>query len=119
MCLLGLNGSNQPSNQMVTRSVGESLKLDCGDYNSLPVATVTWSKRDCDIDSLQLSLGNNVVTSVESGSLYFRSLTVSHRGCYQCVVTNGLTSSNIMGSYRLEVNGGFITFKQCTHYCNA
>lgn len=108
MCLLGLNGSNQPNNQKVTKSKGESLKLDCGDYTSVPEASVTWSRRDCDLNTQQLNLGDNVVTSVDSRTLYFRSLTGSHNGCYQCVVTNGLATNNIMGSYELVVNGEYM-----------
>lgn len=104
VCVLGLNGTNQPNNQIVTKSVGDSLQLNCGDYNSLPAATVTWSKRDPTTD-VQESLGNNVVFSVESGMLYFRSLTISHSGVFQCVVTNSLTNNNIRGSYILTVNG--------------
>ena len=104
MCLLGLNSSNQPNRRVVTGSVGELLRLDCGDYSSLPEATVTWSKIDCEINS-QLSLGNDVITSVESGSLYLRSLTKSHEGCYQCGVANSVAGTSFMGSYVLEVNG--------------
>lgn len=107
MCMLGLIaiGNNQPSRQMVTGLVGGSLKLDCGDYGSLPVSTVTWSKTDCEIINTRLSLGENVITSIVSGSLYFRRLTASHSGCYHCTVTNTLTYSNLIGSYTLYVNG--------------
>ena len=104
MCLLGLNSSNQPNRRVVTGSVGELLRLDCGDYSSLPEAAVTWSKIDCVINT-QLNPGENVVSSVESGSLYLRSLTKSHEGCYQCGVANSVAGTSFMGSYVLEVNG--------------
>lgn len=96
--------------EVVTKLVGESLKLNCGDHTSLPEATVTWSRRDPVIESQQINLGDNVVSSVESGLLYFRSLTASHSGLYVCVVTNALTNSNVMGSYKLEVNGQYTSF---------
>ena len=105
VCLLGLNGSNQPNNQMVTKSEGDSLKLDCGEYSSLPEATVTWVRRHPLTDVQRQSLGDNVVASVESGILFFRNLTTSHDDLYQCSITNSLTGSNIVGSYRLVVNG--------------
>ena len=104
VCLLGLNYSNQPNREVVTGTVEELLKLDCGDYSSLPEATVTWSKIDCVINQ-QLTLGENVVTSVETGSLYLRRLTKSHEGCYQCGVANSVTGTGFMGSYVVEVNG--------------
>ena len=104
MCVLVLNGNNQPNNQIVTKSIGDSLQLNCGDYNSLPAATVTWSKRDS-TSGAQQSLGNNVVFSVGSVMVYFRSLTISHSGRFECVVTNSLTNNNIKGSYILTVNG--------------
>lgn len=108
--LLGLNGTNQPNNQKITRFVGESLKLDCGQINSLPEATVTWSRRDRVTNVQELSLGNDVVLSVNSGTLYFRSITESHDGIYQCLVTNSLTSNSIPGSYDLTVNGELVSF---------
>ena len=100
---------------MVTASVGELLKLNCGEYSSLPSATVTWSKSDCEINS-QLSLGDNVVTSVESGSLYFRRLTTSHAGCFRCAVTNSVSRDTLIGSYELTVNGKFASFSDHNFY---
>ena len=113
--MLGLNGSNQPNRMMVTGSVGELLKLDCGEYSSLPSATVTWSKSDCELNT-QLSLGENVVTSVESGSIYFRSLTTSHAGCFRCTVTNSVSGITLTGSYELIVNGKFVSFSVQNFY---
>ena len=115
MCLLGLIGSNQPNEKMITGSVGESLKLDCGEFSSLPSATVTWIKRECGIENSQLSLGDNVVVaSVESRSLYFRSLTASHAGCFHCSVTN--SGIPLTGSYVLTVNGKFASFSVRNFY---
>ena len=105
MCLLGLNGSNQPNRMMITKLVGESLLLECGEYSSLPAATVTWVRRDPVTAFQRPSPGDNVVTSIETGLLYFRSLTTSHDDLYQCVITNSLTTNNIVGSYILQVNG--------------
>jgi len=105
--VLGLNGGNQPNNKMVTRLVGDSLQLNCGDYSSLPAATVTWSKRDR-TTRVQENLGEDVVFSVESGMLYFRRLTLSHSGLFECVVTNSLTNNNIRGSHILIVNGKMV-----------
>lgn len=110
MCLLGLNGTNQPNNRVITKFLGDWLQLNCGVFESLPTATVTWSKRDR-TTNVQENLDDNVIPSVKSGMLYFRSLTVSHSGYYQCVVTNSLTDNNIMGSYTVIVNGEFVSFK--------
>ena len=101
---------------MITGSVGELLKLDCGEYSSLPSATVTWSKVICDSNTQLGNLGDNVVTSVESGSLYFRSLTTSHAGCFWCAVTNTVSSFTETGSYELTVNGKFASFSVCNFY---
>ena len=116
MCLLGLNGSNQPNRTMVNGIVGELLKLDCGEYSSLPSATVTWSKIFCELDTQLRSFGDNVVTSVESGSLYFRSLTTSHAGCFRCAVTNNVSDITLIGSYVLTVNGKFVSFSVQNFY---
>ena len=105
-----LNGNNQPNDEMVTKSAGDTLMLDCGEYSSLPEATVTWVRRDSVTDVQKQVLGDNVATSVSSGILYFRSLTTSHNDIYQCVITNSLTGSSIAGSYILTVNGEFVLF---------
>ena len=114
MCLLGLIGSNQPNEKMITGSVGESLKLDCGEYSSLPSASVTWVKNIfCERDTQMGSLGENVVTSLEFGSLYIRSLTTSHTGCFQCTVRNSVSGDTSRGRYVLTVNGK-LCFIQCS-----
>ena len=93
---------------MITGSVGESLKLDCGEYSSLPSSSVTWSKINCDTNKqLSSGLGENIVISVEPENLYVRSLTTSHTGCFQCAVRNSVSGSSLIGSYRLTVNGKF------------
>ena len=104
--MLVLNGSNQPNEEKITKSAGDTLMLECGQYTSLPEATVTWVRRDEVTDIQKQSLGDNVATSVESGILYFRNLTKSHNDLYQCVISNSLTGTNRMGSYILTVNGG-------------
>ena len=83
--------------------------LDCGEYSSLPEATITWVRRDPMTDVQQV-FGDNVAISVSSGILYFRSLTTSHNDLYQCVITNSLTGNSIAGSYILRVNGEFVLF---------
>lgn len=103
--LLVLNGNNQPDKQMVTRSAGDTLVLDCGMYTSLPEASVTWVRRDPVTNVQKQSLGENVATSVESGILYFRSLAKSHDDLYQCGISNSLTDNSLGGSYILTVNG--------------
>ena len=104
MYLLGLNGSRQPSRQSVTRLVGDSLQLNCGEFSSVPEASITWVRRDPLTDVQKGSLGDNVVTSI-SGILYFRSLKKSHNDLYRCSVENSVTGTTVMGSYILSVNG--------------
>ena len=101
---------------MITGSVGELLKLDCGEYSSLPSATVTWSKWDCDASKQLSSLGENIVFSLEPENLYIRSLTSSHTGCFQCTVRNSVSGSSLEGSYRLIVNGKFASFSVYNFY---
>ena len=114
--LLVLNGNNQPTEQKVTKSAGDTLMLGCGEYNSVPEATVTWIRRDLVTDIQKQSLGDNVATSVESGILYFRNLEKSHNGLYQCVISNSLTDNSIVGSYILTVNGEYVHYSNC--HCN-
>ena len=116
MCLLGLIGSNQPDRKMITGSVGELLKLDCGEYSTLPSSTVRWNKFDCDTNQQQRSLGENIIFSLEPENLYIRSLTSSHTGCFQCTVRNSVSGSSLEGSYRLIVNGKFASFSVYNFY---
>ena len=116
--MLGLNGSRQPNRQMVTRSVGEPLQLDCGEFSSVPEASITWVRRNPLTNIQKGSLGDNVVTSI-SGLLYFRSLEASHNDLYECSILNRVTGTTVVGSYILSVNGKIYTVLVIIlHYLN-
>ena len=119
--LVQTNGTTQPINQEITRAIGETLELNCGEYTSLPGASVSWSKRDSITNVQQPTLGGQTVQSIETGNLFFRSLTESDSGIFQCVVTNSLTDNSLQGSYHLNVTGKLFT-RGCTcvlicNYC--
>ena len=94
--LVQMNGTAQPSDQAITRAVGESLELNCGQYNSFPAASVSWTKRDSITGGQQSSLGDTVQI-IGTGNLFFRSLTVSDSGIFRCVVTNDYTENSLRG----------------------
>lgn len=103
--LVQVNGTTQPMDQEITKAVGETLELNCGEYASSPPASVTWSKRDSITDVQQPTLGEQTVQSIRTNNLIFRSLTESDSGIFRCVVTNSLAGNSLQGSYRLTVMG--------------
>jgi len=103
--LVQINGTTQPSSLEITRAVGETLELNCGEYTSYPAASISWTKRDSITGTQQSSLGEDTVQIIGTGNVFFRSLTVSDSGIFRCVVTNDYTENSLQGSYVLTVTG--------------